>query len=1034
MSGNIYQTASKILNENFRTGETEKEIRFGSYRGNQYRPYFVPGVEPDIFFKLIAEHKLVNPINSTIENYSDGREVSYRKITSNGKIEYQKKIKPSRSIVDIIDYGIRVSSANEVKLEEREFYNSIRGLKKENTRTRERYEKKFDGGITMHLTIVSEAGYRQPSQTNIKYEVEFEINTRDIIQQEIMEKLIITLYTRVYGTIVPLPLNDMRDIIWDFNTNVQSSYVLCNKIIHIRKGNLIFDDTTLNELKAIAEIPRGQEFNKFEVSVKVEEGEDYYMMRERVCKKLLKSISRTEIMFDVIRPIDLTYDRFKSMLSSKVGYSSSLKADGMHAYLIINSKGTHILTSLHLVNTLTKDVTSEKAVIIEGEVITVKGEVITVKGKSMNTYSLFLGYDILVIKGETVMSKSLEERYTSLIDIVNEYKDKIPIAVKKIYLDTKSETIKGLLEKTSNVYYEIEPELGFIKRSIVKLFDSKKYGKYETDGIVFTIKSSYSGNKEPIYKWKPKHQLTIDFGINDRGNLTVKKGSDLTEFRVNINKQMLSFKAPNGISGKQVGEFKYNSNNKNWELIRLRWDKQTPNSILVAQNIWNVLNKHISEDMLMGIDTNMFMLRKYHNMVKKDIILSHVKKDDIILDIGGGRGGDLTKYLTLEPSIVLFVEPNQSNLEELKRRISDLEAINKTTKFLYIHTQAQDTETILTFMKQNKIPKFDVVSLFFSLTFFFNTKKDLQNLIKTICKTMKRRGRIIGTTMDGDAAERILKNGKYRNEFFQLEVTEKKKFSDRVKITLSDETIVGEQSENLVKFNIFIKGLQNKCNVTQNYYTRFNESSLLSSQQSKVNSLYYSFSLCRDDLPMLKPDETELLSDGLYRVGTLGGGDCFVHSLLYLLNEDYRSMNNEERDKFVKDFRSKIRNNIDTVWPKLNLTLYDEYPHLREEYINELSNDWIASEHIIYFSELFKINIIVIGKCGKIIQVNNIITPKDFELKHSLSVMIYNIDNTHYEALYVQQEIPYKTEPVKQYILQRFNLTLRHILLNNRLP
>ena len=110
--------------------------------------------------------------------------------------------------------------------------------------------------------------------------------------------------------------------------------------------------------------------------------------------------------------------------------------------------------------------------------------------------------------------------------------------------------------------------------------------------------------------------------------------------------------------------------------------------------------------------------------------------------------------------------------------------------------------------------KADVISMFFILTFFFDSEETLNRLINTLKTTINPGGKVIGTTMDGRLTYEYLKGRSViDNAFYQIT----KHYDDRKAVTHSfgnditiniNESIVKEQKEYLVDFNLFISKME----------------------------------------------------------------------------------------------------------------------------------------------------------------------------------------------------------------------------------
>ena len=100
--------------------------------------------------------------------------------------------------------------------------------------------------------------------------------------------------------------------------------------------------------------------------------------------------------------------------------------------------------------------------------------------------------------------------------------------------------------------------------------------------------------------------------------------------------------------------------------IKYRDDKEEPNFITTANDVWQDIKNPVTKETIRG--RTLLTMRKYHNMIKKAMLESNFKKGDVINDWGSGRGGDIDKWMKLGLKKVYGIEPNVENIEELRRR------------------------------------------------------------------------------------------------------------------------------------------------------------------------------------------------------------------------------------------------------------------------------------------------------------------------------------------------------------------------------
>ena len=138
-------------------------------------------------------------------------------------------------------------------------------------------------------------------------------------------------------------------------------------------------------------------------------------------------------------------------------------------------------------------------------------------------------------------------------------------------------------------------------------------------------------------------------------------------------------------------------------------------------------------------------LRKFHNSVKKDLILKYSNYANV-LDVGCGRGGDLHKW-KLAHANVTMLDPDPESIKEAKNRQSNL-----GTKF---NISVGD---ILNAPQK----EYDVVCYNFSLQYIFKNQKYFQTSMIEISNRVKLGGKLIGCIPD---SEFILTNSKFKDKF-----------------------------------------------------------------------------------------------------------------------------------------------------------------------------------------------------------------------------------------------------------------------------
>lgn len=178
-----------------------------------------------------------------------------------------------------------------------------------------------------------------------------------------------------------------------------------------------------------------------------------------------------------------------------------------------------------------------------------------------------------------------------------------------------------------------------------------------------------------VKKWKPI--MTIDFRVrrDANGKLRLMSGANKGQGEVPFVGGRYPWNGQaeltNDMEGKVV-EFQWGESEQfggfAFILLRERPDKLFPNNLRTATDVWTLINDPITLDDLEG--KTMMLMGRYHNRVKTyalaDLAQGIQTTVKVLLDLGSGRGGDITKWHRFKR--VYSVEPDIENLREFITR------------------------------------------------------------------------------------------------------------------------------------------------------------------------------------------------------------------------------------------------------------------------------------------------------------------------------------------------------------------------------
>lgn len=484
-----------------------------------------------------------------------------------------------------------------------------------------------------------------------------------------------------------------------------------------------------------------------------------------------------------------------------------------------------------------------------------------------NKYYIF---DVMVYEGEILTNLPFEERM-------------------KYFTTFKSDIIRTKLFIKLNKNY---------KQQIRDFKNEKK--PYDIDGIIFTPANGLY-NTMKVYKYKPLDHLTIDFlikkcpnellnqqpynnnknktlyilfcGISKRvffklkmrymkyyhkmfPNIDTKKLPHYfpIQFEPSSQKYAHLFWSNDDNLNNEVGEFLYDTKNKEWKLKKVRDDRKIEvergnffgNNYKIAEFIWmaysdpliietNETNENnnimdissenssdITSDSDFNSDSenektvstkNVYFQehdnilqkasRNYNSFVKSELF-NKFKNTEWVMDLASGKGQDLFRYSTFNMKNVIFLEIDKTALEELIiRKHSFSTDDNRYKNNMNVLIQNVDLlepykKTISAIDNVYTSQNIDLIMCNFAFHYFVKDVNSLQNVCGLIDHYLSRNCKFVFTAFDGQKIVDLLEkyNGQWIiNNNNQIKYGIKKKYNNN---KLLD---IGQQIEVLLPFS-----------------------------------------------------------------------------------------------------------------------------------------------------------------------------------------------------------------------------------------
>eukprot|EP00727_Mastigamoeba_balamuthi_P001399 m51a1_g11256 putative mrna capping (332) ;mRNA; f:58617-60185 len=144
-------------------------------------------------------------------------------------------------------------------------------------------------------------------------------------------------------------------------------------------------------------------------------------------------------------------------------------------------------------------------------------------------------------------------------------------------------------------------------------------------------------------------------------------------------------------------------------------------------------------------------LRGYNNYIKSLLLGRFSQKGCVILDICGGKGGDITKFVKNGARQVVTADVSLESLKEAATRFNSLtERPPHKLPFHYTLVCADCFKPGLLSVVDPAV-RFDLVSCQFALHYSFASEEDAHGLLANVSARLKPGGYFVGTTADANA-------------------------------------------------------------------------------------------------------------------------------------------------------------------------------------------------------------------------------------------------------------------------------------------
>lgn len=209
-------------------------------------------------------------------------------------------------------------------------------------------------------------------------------------------------------------------------------------------------------------------------------------------------------------------------------------------------------------------------------------------------------------------------------------------------------------------------------------------------------------------------------------------------------------------------------------------------------------------------DSSIPGLKKAHRVIKEQNLFNVMKQikttfsKDInklkLLDLGSGKGNDLTQWIELKISRVIGFDINEESIKIAKHRYNEYDnkrKANITVKYYQSNVGTADVNLKHKLDKEIKTGKFHVISCNFMIHYLFESEETLNNLFKIISAYLIKDGFFIGTALNKNFVLKTYDDLRIHSNNHLLEIIPMNNFFDNNKIYGRKYSIrLGDKNDN----------------------------------------------------------------------------------------------------------------------------------------------------------------------------------------------------------------------------------------------
>lgn len=171
-------------------------------------------------------------------------------------------------------------------------------------------------------------------------------------------------------------------------------------------------------------------------------------------------------------------------------------------------------------------------------------------------------------------------------------------------------------------------------------------------------------------------------------------------------------------------------------------------------NVDQIVREHYNERTFISTKTRrnlspILKLRNFNNAIKFMLIDKYTKKNDVVLELGCGKGGDLRKYGSAGISQFIGIDISNASIQEAHKRYRSMRNLSYQVILITGDCFGESLGVAVEPFPECRFPC-DIVSTQFCLHYAFETEEKAKRTLLNVSKSLKLGGIFFGTIPDSE--------------------------------------------------------------------------------------------------------------------------------------------------------------------------------------------------------------------------------------------------------------------------------------------